>query len=155
MEPTEQTSPLIFPPVSAPRIAYSEGFKYQLRQDYVIQTSVLPMSGKDVITEFICLSARGLLWIKDGYAWDGPSGPTWDSPSTMRSSLVHDAVYQLLREELVSQKFRVVIDEKFHDLCIEDGMWSWRAKVWHVLVRDLAMSAANPENEKKIIWAPK
>lgn len=155
MEEIERAVPVIFPPVSPPRIAYSEGFKYQLRADYVIQTSVLPMSGKDVITEFIRLSATGLLWIRDGYAWDGASGPTWDSPSSMRSSLVHDAVYQLMREELVSQKFRVVIDGKFYDICIEDGMYAWRAKVWHVLVRDLALSAANPENEKKIIWAPK
>jgi hypothetical protein len=33
-----------------------------------------------------------------GYAWNGPSGPTLDTRNFMRGSLVHDALYQLMRE---------------------------------------------------------
>ena len=74
---------------------YRKGYKYQLADDYTIQIDTKPP--EEIETQFISLSIDGLLTIKDGYAWDGPSGPTIDTPNFMTPSLVHDAIYQLMR----------------------------------------------------------
>jgi hypothetical protein len=134
------------------KIKYKAGYKYQLEENYGILTPIiLPMP---VMNSFIKLDMGGFLTIKAGYAWDGPSGPTYDSPSFMRGSLVHDALYQLLRADLIGQRYRETADAMLRDLCIEDGMWKWRAQYVYRAVRDFAMKAANAENEKKIITAP-
>ncbi len=54
--------------------------------------------------------------------WDGPSGLTIDTPNFMRGSLVHDTLYQLLRNELIEQKWRDEADEELRRICREDGM---------------------------------
>lgn len=44
------------------------------------------------------LAPTGLMHIKAGYRWDGPSGVTVDTPSFMRGSAAHDVWFQILRE---------------------------------------------------------
>lgn len=132
-------------------IKYTEGYKYQVAEDYSLQTTI---TGYDIDTDFICLTPDGLLTIKKGYAWDGASGCTIDTDSSMRGSLVHDAFYQLLREEKISQHYREVADAYLRDICIEDGMWTWRARLWYKAVRKFALSCANAENEKEVLTAP-
>lgn len=39
-----------------------------------------------------------MLFIKQGYVWNGTLGPTIDSHSTMVASLAHDVMYQAIRE---------------------------------------------------------
>ncbi len=82
-------------------IKYRSGYKYQLAEEYQVKVSVTPKN--NVKTDFIELSTEGMLVIKRGYAWDGPSGPTIDTPNFMRGSLVHDALYQLLRNKLIGE----------------------------------------------------
>ncbi len=77
------------------RIAYRSGYKYQLAKAYSIGINIKP--GKDIKTKFIKLDRTGKLTIVGGYAWDGPSGPVVDTKENMRASLVHDALYQLMR----------------------------------------------------------
>lgn len=133
------------------KIKFTDGYKYQLAEDYSLQTII---TGYSIDTDFIRLTPYGLLIIKKGYAWDGASGPTWDTPSTFRGSLIHDALYQLMRLELIWQSNRIVADALLRDICIEDGMWKWRANYWYAGVRKFAMPAANAENNKKVIIAP-
>ena len=133
------------------KITYTSGYKYQLYHDYSLQTQI---AGYDIDTEYIKLTPEGMLTVKRGYAWDGASGPTIDTKSSMRGALVHDALYQLLREEKISQHERLTADAMLRDICIEDGMWTWRAQIWYNMVRNFAMSAANAEHEKKILEAP-
>jgi hypothetical protein len=133
-------------------IKYTDGYKYQLSEDYFLQTTIKPE--KEVNEEFIKLTLDGLLTVKEGYAWDGPSGPTIDTKSSMRGALVHDALYQLLRDEKISQSCRVIADTYLRDICIEDGMFTWRAHLWYIGVRHFAMSAANAEDVKPVIIAP-
>jgi hypothetical protein len=71
-------------------IRYRQGLKYQLRAPYVIQTPIRPAHGAG--TEWLTLDVDGTLTIRAGYAWDGASGPTYDSKSSMRGSLVHDGM---------------------------------------------------------------
>jgi len=76
-------------------IAYKGGYKYQLKEDYVTETRITPPT--PIQTEYIALTSQGRISIKRGYAWDGPSGPTIDTLNFMRGSIVHDALYQLIR----------------------------------------------------------
>ena len=92
------------PPVPEKKIFYCRGYKYQLDQTYVVQVSIKPRA--DIITEWIKLNRDGMLAIMDGYAWDGPSGPTIDTKNFMRGSLVHDALYQLMREGHLEPRWR-------------------------------------------------
>ena len=70
-------------------------YKYQLTDDYYIRIDIRP--GQDLEFRFLSLSSDGILTIRKSYAWDGPSGPTIDTMDFMRGSLVHDALYQLMR----------------------------------------------------------
>lgn len=134
-------------------IAYRKGYKYQLGVDYTVQIALRPEGA--VGTPFLSLGTDGILQIKAGYAWDGPSGPTFDTRSSMRASLIHDALYQLMRYSLLPQSDREQADQELYKACIEDGMWKWRAKMWLRQLRRFAGGAANPKNMKRVYLAPK
>ena len=142
--------------MGAPRISYQSGYKYQLVEDYSLFVGITPPAkGVCIDTKFIELTEDGLLIIRAGYAWDGPSGPAFDTPTFMRASLVHDALYQLMREKhLDAAVHRVKADEILRDLCKEDGMWA--ARVWWVYkaVRRAAGPAADARGIKPILYAP-
>ena len=134
-------------------IAYKAGYKYQLAEDYYVPIEIEPDQSID--TEYIFLTRAGTLRIKKGYAWDGPSGPTIDTLNFMRGALVHDALYQLMREKhLDHDTYREVADRILQRICIEDGMSTLRA--WWVYwgVRFGGGPASDPANEKPLIVAP-
>ena len=109
-------------------IKYKAGYKYQLHETYVIQ---LPSSFNDVdyIGQFVKIST-GCLSILKGYAWDGPSGPTIDTKNFMRGSLVHDVLYQMMRDGVVPKELKDDADRLLQSICREDGMSKFRA--WYV-----------------------
>lgn len=134
------------------KIYYREGYKYQLAKSYTIQTEIyLP---ENISTSFIFLSKTGLLLIKEGYAWDGPSGPTIDTPSSMRGSLVHDALYQLMRLGLISEDNRDYADLLLKKVCVEDGMNKVRAKLWQTMVNLFASGCAKSGTGREVKEAP-
>ncbi|HGF5283826.1 TPA: hypothetical protein ACF376_003024, partial [Vibrio parahaemolyticus] len=57
-------------------------------------------------SSYLSLSEQGLLTIKKGYSWDGVSGPAIDTRNLILVSLVHDELYQFMREELPPQSNR-------------------------------------------------
>ena len=135
-------------------IAYREGYKYQLKTSYSIHIEIKPAVAVD--TEYLSLTLGGLLTVKEGYAWDGPSGPTVDTLNFMRGSLVHDALYQLMRERFLNHDTcREPTDRLLQRICEEDGMSSIRA--WWVYhgVRLGGGPAADPANDKPAVKAPK
>jgi hypothetical protein len=134
------------------KIYYTDGYKYQLSQTYHTTTRIKPKF--PVTTEYIQLNTDGNLTVKEGYAWDGPSGPTLDTKDSMRASLEHDAKYQLFRERLLNENWRATADEEFRETCIEDGMMHFRADAWFIMVREFAEGAASPDNDKPILEAP-
>jgi len=138
--------------MAKPYIKYRSGYKYQLVEEYQVKVSVLPKN--EIKTDFIELSTEGMLIIKKGYAWDGPSGPTIDTPNFMRGSLVHDALYQLLRNELIDEKWRDEADEELRRICVEDDMPRICARWVYIAVRKWGKVAASPESRKKIHKAP-
>ena len=132
-------------------IKYRKGIKYQLTEDLHYRTGI---EGWDITIEFIRLSDDGYLIIKNGYAWDGASGPTIDTKSSMEGSCVHDAFYQLMRMDLLPQSVRHAADNLLEKICISKGMWKFRAKMWCSVVKRFAKSAADPKNKRKIYIIP-
>ena len=115
-------------------IKYKSGYKYKLVEKTWFNTNIYPSERVD--TPFIFLLKDGTLKIKAGYAWDGPSGPTIDTLNSMRASLLHDALYQLLRMKKISgESNRRKADKAFYLILREDGMWKLRAKIWWRAVR--------------------
>ena len=88
------------------------------------------------------MTVDGLITVKRGYVWDGASGPTWDTKNTMLGSLIHDALYQLMRGGLIGQDWRKRADEVLYEILIDKGMWKLRAKIWYRAVRKAAGSAS-------------
>ncbi len=134
-------------------IYYKGGYKYQLMEDYSVDTAF--RLADDIASEFIVLTRKGRLTIKRGYAWDGPTGALFNSPDFMRGPLVHDALYQLMREQLMDCKVcRQPADELLRLICREDGMGRARARWIYWVVRVLAESAAEPVSCRPILKAP-
>ncbi len=135
-------------------ISYKGGYKYQLRGNYAVHVGITPDA--PINTEYVDLSVEETLTITSGYAWDGPSGPTMDTLNFMRGSLVHDALYQLMREgHLDSIKYREVADRLLQAMCKEDGMSRLRAWWVYQGVRLGGGPAVDPANARPLVRAPK
>ena len=135
-------------------IRYRSEYKYQLASEYRINISIRPT--EDIITDFIELGHSGGLRVMNGYAWDGPSGPVIDTRENMRASLVHDALYQLMRNgELNARRTRKAADKIFREICKEDGVSSFRANLYYKALRQYGKPATSPGNKKKVRRAPK
>lgn len=131
---------------------YSKGYKYQVEKPFTQQT---PIIGVEIEDYYFKLEPSGLLTVKRGYAWDGASGPTWDTPSSMAASLVHDVFCQLERDcRLDYATWHEKINEFFGDMCKEAGMWAARASVWQAAVNfaDAGDPAQGPDRE--VLVAP-
>ena len=120
-------------------------YKYQLVKPYCLKIGILDFN---IDTRFIKLSPEGELEIANFYAWDGPSGPTIDTADFMRGSLVHDALYQLIRLEEIPYNYKEYADLLLKKICLEDGMSNFRASYVYQAVRLLGGASARPGSEK-------
>ena len=124
-------------------------YKYQLMDDYTIQIDIKPPQNIDF--KFVSLSSEGILTIKKHYAWDGPSGPTIDTRNFMRGSLVHDALYQLMRLSALDYRiYRKRADEILKEICLEDDMCRFRAWYVYQALHLFAGGAAQPQEEPEV-----
>jgi hypothetical protein len=117
--------------------------KYRTLRDYSISTPFFPKDVLEGKLGQVVLEPNGRLFIVRPYHWDGASGPTFDTPATMRASLVHDALYQLMRErDLNPSVSREPADELLRSIMLTDGAWGCRADAWLWAVRRFAAGAA-------------
>ncbi len=137
-------------------ISYKKGYKYQLVEEYFADIPIKPCADIYSGSDYIILTCEGKITIKKGYAWDGPSGPTIDTRNFMRGSLVHDALYQLMREDKLDHNiYREAADRLLQKICKEDGMSSVRAWWVYKGLRIGGDPAAEPANKKPVIKAPR
>ncbi len=122
-------------------------YKYQLVEPFTYHTS---FTGYTISVPFIRLATDGTLTIDPYYAWDGASGPTKDYKSSMRASLVHDALYQLFRMEKLPQNLVIPADKLFREMLIEDGMNPTKAELWYSGLRLANGLAAKPGTQKEV-----
>ncbi len=94
-------------------------WKYQLLHDWYTATN---MVGFNIKNPMFTLRPDGFLEVKRGYAWDGPSGPTIDTKTFMRASVVHDVLYQCLREGKLPPSKRKLADQELVRYAKMDGM---------------------------------
>ena len=130
-------------------------YKYQLTEDFRIDIEIEVEA--EIETEFLRLTVDKELTVKKKYAWDGPSGPTFDTKSFMRGSLVHDALYQLMREKYLDyREHRAYADHLLRKICRHDGMNALRAWYVYKMVRAFGEKSARPEPKKMaaVICAP-
>ena len=123
----------------------TDGWKFTLTQPFAIQTEIRVSAYlKDRIggQRLIDLSPSGLVTVYPGYCWDGPSGPSVDTAAFIYASLIHDALYQLMRLGLLDQKFRIHADRLMRKMNLDGGMSRFRAWYTYRAVRIGGASAA-------------
>lgn len=132
-------------------ISYKNGYKFQLSADYVVMTSVSPR--KVVRSPYLRLEPTGCLTIMNGYAWDGA---TWapDLRSVVRASLVHDALYQLMRSGKINRLWKDTVDNDFLRIMREDGA-GWLARIYYRGMRLGTRIFNIPGKPREILQAPK
>lgn len=104
--------------------------EFVLEQSHSRKTLILNISFDD---HKVMLQRNGILTVKPGFDF-GASGPTIDTPSSREASCIHDAIYYLSDKGIFkgqnSQKMRGIADRLLYNICLENGMWKWRAKAW-------------------------
>jgi len=129
-----------------------DGYKYELAEPVIVQTGILEqvcqLHSEELDHLYIRLHADGQLFINKRYAWDGASGIP-DNKNVMRASLVHDALYQLMREGLLDREFREAADDELRQICLEDGVGKFSAWCIWKAVRLFAEKASLPEKKPR------
>lgn len=132
-------------------IHYSAGYKYQVTRRFDVQTEI---KGYNILLSFVTLDENGVLSAEKGYAWNGASGPTWDTKNSMRGSCAHDMLYQLIRLGLIASTYKEYADQLLYDLCVEDGMYQFRASYWRWAVLTFGAGSCRPSAEPQELVAP-
>ena len=70
------------------------------------------------------------LTVKAGYHWDGASGVAIDTDNFMSPSLIHDVLFQCMREDLMNRDRFKHANVELKTQCRERGMSKFRA--WYV-----------------------
>jgi len=129
-------------------------YKYELQKPYEYQIGI---KNSGMNSMYLNLYDNGTLIIEEGYAWDGPSGPTINTKTFMRGSLVHDALYQLIRERLLPMPRRLsraIADKILYKIIREDGMFWFRAWYVYLFCRLFGWWFVRPRKRTKLIQAP-
>ena len=133
------------------KVRYRDGYRFQLAEPFQAQTGILVACPGN---QFVGLAADGTLTLAAGYAWDGASGPIKQDATVIRGSLVHDGLYQLMRENELPASFRGIADDLLKTMCKEDGMPSWQAWLVHLAVKTFGGKYVDPSSRKPVLEAP-
>lgn len=132
------------------RLAYKAGYKYQVVDQFQYDTGILGHEVK--LNGFISMTEEGTITIHPGYAWDGASGPAIDTVNFRRGSLVHDALYQLIENDLIPFSYRMRADEILIEICKEDRMIAIRR--WWVKFAVNTFGIRALESHNPVLFAP-
>lgn len=130
---------------------YKSGYRYVTTSEEV---ELLGVWASPIACRPMCIDESSRLRIMPGYAWDGASFLPFlwfGTPSAwLTPSLVHDALYQLIREGLLAREHRAAVDGLFRDLLIERGVWrvvAWAAYYAVRVFGNFAVRKTNPVRE--------
>lgn len=139
-------------------IEYYDGYHWILAKETTYQTNIL---GFEVKTDYVSLSAKGVLVLQPRYASDGVTGITgtpWQNllerKWLRRGAFGHDGLYQLIRLGLLPKEYRRDADDLMKMWCIEDGAWEWEAGIVWRFINKWGGEAINPKTERKLLIAP-
>jgi hypothetical protein len=131
-------------------VKYRAGYKYSLWEDYTFQTRI---NGYSFEHRLFMMRPDGTVTVFADYPWDGASGPTWDTKSSMRASLEHDVLYEMMRLGLLPQSCFLMANFQLYHTAIADGMWAWRANSWLKALNRFGHAACKPK-EENVLEAP-
>lgn len=124
-----------------PPIKYSTGYSHRLEESWEFQTGIIGCAARidshDGGPPWLYLRQNGLMFFREGYSWNGCSGPTIDKPeaAAVPAGMVHDGGYQLFDAGKIGPDIREQFDNLFYRLLLQGGMWRWRALLWRRAVR--------------------
>ncbi len=134
-----------------------KGYKYELMAAIKVKV-YLPdvMLLNNAINPYIRLR-NGTLTVKKHYHWDGSSVPLkkyykwlWDSDKYCKTaSLFHDALCQLIRENLLHKKYKPYIDLLYKNMLIESGMSKWQANLRYLALRKFGNAGIQKEKNPR------
>ncbi len=112
---------------------HQNGSKYRLTKSHYHALRSYEPGASAMIGPWVNLSGN-LLFLREGYCWDGATGPAIDTPDFMTGSLVHDALYQLIGHGALPKKpWKRHADNELCRICKRAGMpfprrgWVWLA----------------------------
>ena len=123
-------------------------YKYRLEEAEIFHTRIL---GRTIEHKYFLLSSDGRLVVREGYLWDGVSGPTYDSKNTMRPGLGHDAKYHMIRLMLIPLDMKPLADKEFKQDLLSAGVVKFRAAYYYQAVKLFGASSCVPGNTKTTI----
>lgn len=126
---------------------YRKGYKYQLAEDDTHQTDFRPP--QEVSCERLRMDKNGMLYVSEGYGWDGASGII-DRKTNLRASMVHDALYELMRKKLLDHKDWRLADKEFARCLKQDGAWKITIKVDMAGLKLMRGKYAHPKHRRKV-----
>lgn len=136
-------------------IRYQEGFGYVLHEPYSLDLSAYgfqPIIHARSGNAWVSIDEHSVLRIAATYAWDGDSGPARTTRASLRASLVHDALYQLIRLGVLRPTEKHLADRVYRDILRENRMWPPRTR-WRGLA--LRLFGANAlTRERPVLEAP-
>ena len=129
------------------KLRVRKNYKYQLAADTLFYTSII---GYEVATTRLSLSLDGTLIVREGYAYDGPSGPTIDRDENMSASCLHDALYQLMRMGGIPHYYWREADVEYGKQMKKCGAWNMtiRMNLWGLSI--MQGKYAKPKHRKRI-----
>ena len=108
-------------------------YKFKVEKTLTVK---LPFTFNNFTHPYIKL-INGNLTINIGYAWDGATGPVINTKNTLIASLVHDALYQAMRLNLIpnNEDTRKLADKTFYNILKDHKVFVLRRSIWYFAVR--------------------
>jgi hypothetical protein len=142
------------------KIAYTHADKFVLGKDAIFKLSFAPQYTVD--TSYARFTPDGVLIVKRGFLWSA-NFPAMNTENTRPASLVHDALYELIKDGHLPRKpFKNLADMVMRDVLLECGILDARAWAWYMAVQiggDNALNAPRPalmyspvDTRKKAGW---
>ncbi len=150
-----------------PTIHYKSGYKHQLRE-HAVEFDCPELARWEYRSRFLSL-VKGVMRFEIGYAWDGLSGPKFDTPGSMPGGLGHDGGAEIMRNlELTDEEREAFVEANnafFHRLLEATdppkpkwyqlgGQWA-RFRTWYTWRGvSLVDGYADPSSRKPLLEAP-
>ena len=134
-------------------VTYQKIWRYKLKKDFCIDYQKefgLALTLRSNLSEPHFTLSDTQLCAKEGYAWDGASGPVVQTKNSVRATLVHDIMCQAMasNRSIRTRKNRRTADRIFLRILKADGM-SWpRRQIWYRAVRMFGGKRTKAENRQ-------
>lgn len=126
---------------------------YQVEEAWWCLTGIKGAAARLVVGHILVAELRdnGFLIVHPGFVFDGPSGPTVDTPASLVFAIPHDALYRMARERKLDPSLRHAVDDLADRCGRQAGMYEWRLPLWHQALRKAAGGAWSGEPEPEIV----